>query len=149
VNLRHGLNLFRGFCVYGLIGTLSTAFADPTTDFMLHCMGCHGTNAQGVPGKVPPLAHTLTEFMRTPAGRNYVLRVPGAANSMLSDARLAEVLNWIAQHFDGADELAAVRPFSTAEVSASRHTPLVSVQASRHQVLQELAATGPVPATDY
>jgi len=149
VSLRHGSLLLRGLCVCGLIGTLSTAFADPSTDFMLHCMGCHGTNAQGVPGKVPPLAHTLTAFMRTPAGRNYVLRVPGAANSMLSDARLAEVLNWIAQHFGQADELASVRPFSTAEVSASRHSPLVSVQASRQQVLQELAATGPAPSTDY
>ena len=35
--------------------------------FQTHCMGCHGPGAQGVPGKVPPLATTLVQFMRSPA----------------------------------------------------------------------------------
>ena len=30
--------------------------ASPAQDYMLYCMGCHGTQAQGVPGKIPPLA---------------------------------------------------------------------------------------------
>ena len=66
---------------------------------MLYCMGCHGAEANGVPGKVPPLAGSLALFMRTPEGRNYVLRVPGAANSALSDAQLSAVLNWIAERY--------------------------------------------------
>ena len=78
----------------------------PAQDYMLYCMGCHGPQAQGVPGKIPPLAHSLACFMRTAAGRNYVLRVPGAANSVLSDAQLAAVLNWLAAQFN-ADELGA------------------------------------------
>ena len=41
-----------------------------------------------------------------PAGRDYVLRVPGAANSVLSDAQLTAVLNWVAEAFNAA-ELAA------------------------------------------
>ncbi len=135
-------------CLTGVIGVQS-AFGDPATDFMLHCMGCHGANAQGVPGKVPPLAKTLTEFMRSPAGRSYVLRVPGASNSMLSDGRLAAVLNWIADRFSGEEPSAAVRRFTPEEVTASRHIPLVSVQLARRQVIQELAASGPAPATDY
>ena len=56
---------------------------------MLYCMGCHGDTAHGVPGKVPALAGVLPLYMRTSEGRNYVLRVPGAANSVLSDAQLA------------------------------------------------------------
>ena len=55
------------------------ARAAPPQDYMLYCMGCHGTQAQGVPGKIPPLAGALSLFMRTAEGRNYVLRVPGAA----------------------------------------------------------------------
>src|SRR6202789_252536 len=72
------------------------AAANPAQDYMLYCMGCHGPQAEGVPGKVPPLAHALGLYMKTPAGRNYVLRVPGAANSALSDSELAAVLNWLA-----------------------------------------------------
>src|ERR1041384_2672649 len=73
------------------------AKASPQQDYILYCMGCHGAQAEGVPGKVPPLAHALGRYMRTPAGRNYILRVPGAANSVLSDAQLATVLNWLAR----------------------------------------------------
>jgi hypothetical protein len=112
-------------------------------------MGCHGAAAQGVPGKVPPLAKTLAEFMRTPAGRDYVLRVPGAANSMLSDRELADVLNWIADRFSEARAGAALQRFTSDEVTASRHTPLVAVQAARREVIDALAATGSAPPRDY
>jgi hypothetical protein len=78
-------------------GGIGAACANPAQDYTLFCMGCHAAQAEGVPGKVPPLAHSLGLFMRTAAGRNYLLRVPGAANSALSDAQLAAVLNWLAQ----------------------------------------------------
>jgi mono/diheme cytochrome c family protein len=126
----------------------ANALASPAQDYMLHCMGCHGVSAQGVPGKVPPLAHTLAQFMRTPAGRSYVLRVPGASNSMLSDAQLAAVLNWIAGHFS-PDPASTVAPFTDLEVSAHRRLPMTSVQATRRDVVKELAASGPAPPDDY
>jgi mono/diheme cytochrome c family protein len=115
---------------------------------MLYCMGCHGPEARGVPGKIPPLAGALPQYMRIPAGRNYVLRVPGAANSVLTDAQLAAVLNWLAERdaIPGADP---VKPFTTEEVARVRHTPLANVLATRREVVQELAASGPAPATEY
>jgi cytochrome c553 len=138
---------FAAFAFAG--GGMSAAHASPAQDYMLYCMGCHGVQAEGVPGKVPPLAHSLGRFMRNTAGRNYLLRVPGAANSALSDAQLAAVLNWLAQEFN-ADELAADVPmFTAAEVTASRHSPLVSVLATRREVVRELAATGAAPPSDY
>jgi hypothetical protein len=125
------------------------ALANPAQDYMLYCMGCHGAQAEGVPGKVPPLAHALGRFMRTAAGRNYILRVPGAANSALSDAQLTAVLNWLAQQFN-SDELAADVPmFTAAEVTAVRHIPLASVLAARREVVRDLAATGPAPPANY
>lgn len=127
----------------------SAAWASPAQDYMLYCMGCHGAQAQGVPGKVPPLAHSLGRFMRSPAGRDYLLRVPGAANSVLSDAQLAAVLNWLAEEFN-ADELTADMPkFTAAEVGAARRAPLAAVLARRREVVRELAATGAAPPTDY
>src|SRR5258708_16577590 len=88
------------------------AHASPAQDYMLHCMGCHGTQAQGVPGKIPPLANALSRFMRTAAGRDYVLRVPGAANSALSDTQLAAVLNWLAVTFDPTAPRTTPPPFT-------------------------------------
>ena len=129
--------------------TLGTAFASPGEDYMLYCMGCHGAEGQGVPGKIPPLAHSLARYMRTAAGRDYVLRVPGAASSVLSDAQLAAVLNWVAAQFNAGELAANVVPFTTDEVAHSRHTPLADVLATRREVVRALAADGPAPGLDY
>jgi cytochrome c553 len=131
------------------IGLTGAACANPAQDYMLYCMGCHGAQAEGVPGRVPPLAHSLGRFMRTPAGRNYILRVPGAANSVLSDAQLAGVLNWLAQEYNSGELTADIPMFTAAEVTAVRHTPLASVLAARREVVRDLAATGPAPQADY
>jgi mono/diheme cytochrome c family protein len=115
---------------------------------MLYCMGCHGAQAQGVPGKIPPLAGALALFMRTADGRDYVLRVPGAASSALPDAQLAAVLNWLAQTY-GALGQPPVVPFSVEDVTRVRRAPLADVQARRRAVVSDLAASGPAPAAQY
>ncbi len=133
----------------GSLAIAPPALPSPGQDYMLYCMGCHGTQAQGVPGKVPPLAHALVRYMRTAEGRDYVLRVPGAANSVLSDAQLAAVLNWLATRFDAADLPAGLSPFTVEEVARARHTPLPDVLATRREVVQALAASGEAPGLDY
>ena len=122
--------------------------ASPAQDYMLYCMGCHGAQAQGVPGKIPPLAGALALFMRTAEGRNYVLRVPGAANSALADAQLAAVLNWVATSY-GAPGEPPPAPFTVAEVASVRRTPLADVQARRREVIGTLAASGTAPQVQY
>ena len=117
---------------------------------MLYCMGCHGAEARGVPGKIPPLAGSLALFMRTPEGRDYVLRVPGAANSALSDVQLSAVLNWIAERYAAEDGGPVPAAFTPPEVTRARHLPLVSVQAARREVVRQLAAAGgTAPPADY
>lgn len=125
-----------------------TARASPAQDYMLYCMGCHGAEARGVAGKIPPLAGVLPLYMRTAAGRDYVLRVPGAANSVLTDAQLAAVLNWLATTYPAPGEERA-NPFTAAEVTRVRHAPLANVLATRQAVVQELAAAGAAPASTY
>src|ERR1700733_3065955 len=118
-------------------------------EIMLYCMGCHGAQAEGVPGKIPPLAHALGLYMKTPAGRNYVLRVPGAANSALSDSELAAVLNWLAVSYR-AGELSSDTPmFTPAEVAKLRHVPLESVLAARREVVRAMASAGQAPPLQY
>ena len=134
--------------VLGLAALPGSAPANPAQDYMLYCMGCHGPDARGVAGKVPALAGSLSRFMRTPQGRDYVLRVPGAANSVLADAQLAGVLNWLAERDAAAGE-AHVSPFTEAEVALVRRNPLANVLATRHEVVTALAATGPAPPQEY
>jgi hypothetical protein len=130
-------------------GAFTTALhASPAQDYMLYCMGCHGAQAQGVPGKIPPLAGSVSLFMRTPEGRDYVLRVPGAANSALPDAQLTAVLNWLAESY-GAPGAPRPVPFTVDEVTRVRRTPLADVQAKRREVVRSLAATGAAPPTQY
>jgi mono/diheme cytochrome c family protein len=125
------------------------AQASPAQDYILNCMGCHGTQAEGVPGKVPPLANTLSRFMRTAEGRNYILRVPGAANSALSDAQLAAVLNWLVVTYDSGAGARTTAPFTSEEVSQVRHRPLIAVLATRSVVVRDLANTGAAPPAQY
>jgi cytochrome c553 len=124
------------------------ADAGPGQDYMLYCMGCHGAEARGVPGKIPPLAGSLARFMRTSEGRDYVLRVPGAANSALSDAQLAAVLNWLAMRYPAAQEPEPA-PFTVEEVTRARRTPLADVKATRREVVRSLAASGAAPPAEY
>jgi hypothetical protein len=86
--------------------------------------------------------------MRTPEGRDYVLRVPGAANSALADAQLAAVLNWLAETW-GAPEAPRPAPFTVDEVTRVRRTPLADVQARRREVVRSLAASGAAPPAQY
>ena len=130
--------------------TAEAASASPQQDYVLFCMGCHGSQAEGVPGKVPPLANALGRYMRTPAGRNYVLRVPGAANSALSDTQLTAVLNWLAQTFDSNDlAKSGAALFTEAEVTGLRRLPLPSVLATRSAVVSDLATSGVAPPMSY
>jgi cytochrome c553 len=126
------------------------ADASPQQDYMLYCMGCHGEQAQGVPGKVPALAGSLALFMRTAAGRDYLLRVPGAANSALNDAQLTAVLNWLADSFPPATAVTPrPAPFTEAEVARVRRSPLPNVLETRRQVVSALAVSGPSPPEKY
>ena len=139
--LRLAVALATGACA-------AAAFGSPAQDYTLYCRGCHGAQAQGVPGRIPPLAGSVSLFMRIPEGRDYVLRVPGAANSALPDAQLAAVLNWLAESY-GTPAAPPPVPFTVDEVTRVRRTPLANVQARRREVIRALAATGPAPAAQY
>lgn len=57
--------------------------ADPHTEYMLDCMGCHQANGAGVPGKVPDMRGALAALSGTAAGRRYLIEVPGVAQAPL------------------------------------------------------------------
>ena len=106
--------------------------ADARSDYLLHCGGCHLENGSGNPPEVPDLRRDLDWLAQSDAGRSYLTRVPGASQVPVSDARLAEIFNWIFDTF--YPEAAPIKPFSGTEVAATRHLPLYDPLAERREL---------------
>jgi hypothetical protein len=108
------------------------------TDYMLRCQGCHLPDGSGYPGKVPDLRQTLPRFLSSSEGRAFVLRVPGASLSILDDARLARVYNWMVREFVPGDLSAGFQPFTAQEVGPLRRQPLADVQSMRTPIARSV-----------
>ena len=107
---------------------------EPAVNYMLQCMGCHTPDGSGEPGRVPSMRDTLLPFAHLPAGRRYIVQVPGAAQSTLSDAELAALLNWMIVELGHATPQ-AFAPFTAAEIAQYRRTPLIEVRRERERLL--------------
>jgi hypothetical protein len=119
------------------VGCESVLAYEPRTNYQLQCMGCHTPDGSGEPGRVPSIKDTLVPFARNPAGRRFLIQVPGASQSTLSDAELAELLNWMIQNLSISKPTDFTR-FTETEVAGLRRTPLVDVQGTRRQLVQSL-----------
>ena len=87
-------------------------------DYVLQCAGCHRVDGRGSTRHgIPDFRDSVGHFTRLPAGREYLIRVPGA--SQLSDADLAAVLNWVLASFSAAQLPADFQPYTQAEVAAA------------------------------
>ena len=62
----------------------------------------------------------IGRIVASPAGREYVVRVPGVSQSSLDDAKLAVLLNWVIESFNADTLPLDFRPYSAAEVTAAR-----------------------------
>jgi hypothetical protein len=111
--------------------------ASPRIDYMLQCQGCHLPDGRGLPPAVPSLADSVGNFLAVPGGREYLVRVPGSAQARLSDAELAELLNWMVREFGPAERAADLVPFGAREVSRYRDRPLTDVDAVRRELVRQ------------
>jgi cytochrome c551/c552 len=118
---------------------------EPVVNFQLHCMGCHLPDGSGQPGRVPSIRRSLLLFSGFPEGRNYVVRVPGVAQSALSDADTAALLNWMARNLSDVAGAPTFADYSEAEIRGLRHSPLVKVRDIRARLMK--AAAGKPPST--
>ena len=126
----------------GLVAVAGSATAqayEPQTNYQLQCMGCHTPDGSGEPGRVPNIKDTLAPFARNPAGRRFLIQVPGASQSTLSDAELARLLNWMIQNLS-ISKPTDFTPFTEAEVAGLRRTPLIDVQGTRRQLVESLSS---------
>ena len=138
MRLALGLALACGTGLYAAPARAET----PAVNYMLHCQGCHRADGSGKPGSVPALGGSLARFALDPEGRRYLIRVPGASQSPLSDADLAAVLTWMVERFGPPDAAARAAPFSEAEVRTARRPPLLEVESVRARILERIGAPG-------
>ena len=106
--------------------------------YELQCMGCHLADGTGESGRVPSVRSTLVPFSMIPEGREFVLRVPGVAQSPLTDAAIAAVLNWMARKLSDAPLPAGFRDYDAGEVRALRGRPLAQVSQARQKLLERI-----------
>lgn len=118
--------------------TGAEAISGPRLDYVLQCRGCHLEDGSGAPGRVPSLLR-VGRFLRVPGGREYLVRVPGAAHAPLDDAALAALLNWMLARFDPpAASSPGFVPYGAGEVGRLRAAPLADASAERRALLAAL-----------
>ena len=106
-------------------------------NYQMFCQGCH--TPDGVGGKsVPKLKGFMGHFLKTQKGREYLVRVPGAANAPLDDNLLAEVLNWKLLQFSEGSLPLKWTPYTGEEVAEYRKDPLLEVVEYRRLLVKDI-----------
>ncbi|HOB92548.1 MAG TPA: cytochrome c [Aquabacterium sp.] len=125
------------------VASAQPAVTNPRSLHVLHCAGCHGMDASGVPGQgVPTMRGNLGLFMQRPEGRAFLLQVPGVNNAGLTDAQIAQDTNWMVTAFS-ADTAPPGWPADTAgEVAAAKAARPSDVTQARADLVARLAREG-------
>ncbi|MGD9810874.1 MAG: cytochrome C [Sphingobium sp.] len=124
------------FCAVAVLGAAAAGASAPTSvpgvanpaqarvDYMLKCQGCHRPDGSGDAMSTPSMKGFVARFLHVQGGREFIARVPGVASTDLSDARLADVLNWAIYRFDAENVPADFRPYTPEEMGMLRQNPL-------------------------
>ncbi len=107
-------------------------------NYRMHCEGCHQADGSGQPGFIPAFRGSVARFLATGDGRTYLARVPGTAQSLLSDGERAEVLNWIIATFDAEHVPANFTPYTASELAPWRYNALSQPGAIRATLVSQL-----------
>lgn len=150
----------RAIAVLLLVALSRTAGASGSSLFSANCATCHQLSGEGVPGVYPPVKESVGSYVRVPAGRAYLAHVvsfgmTGVISSQgktysgfmqpwpqLSDADVADVLNYILLDLNGALLPKGFASFTPEEVKALRakHLTLAEVRTEREALMKTLTA---------
>lgn len=138
------ISLLRLLILAGLISTNCHA-SEPINEqralfnYQMLCQGCHVGDGRG--GKdVPDFRGKVGFFLLTPEGREYLIKVPGSANSALDSKQLAELMNWMLPIM-GKDSMPDnFIPYTEQEVATLRQEPLMEVVEHRAKLLKDISA---------
>ena len=117
-----------------LLSVHPAAATDAESNYLLHCAGCHLVDGSGVPDKVPSLKGNLGWLAARDEGRDYLARVPGASQAPITDAELADVINWLLVEFGSVKANQADRLLSANDVSTARVNVLADPELRRQEL---------------
>ena len=120
--LRSLLGAVVASAIFALLAPAAVAQMSPKFRFLQFCVGCHQYDGTGLPPDVPSLRDDLSYLIGSPAGRDFMLRVPGVIGAPGSADEVAELLNWIVKSFYQGD--ANFTPFTAADVLSGRERPM-------------------------
>lgn len=145
--IKHTLTTtFRRSLLTAIVGgfVAGSALAEPQINparakfnYQLFCQGCHVGDGRGGKG-VPNFIGFVGNFLKTDKGREYLLRVPGSANSAMNDEKLAELMNWLILEFGEQSVPEDFRRYTAEEVGRVRKSPLMEVVEYRKAIVQDL-----------
>ncbi len=124
--------------------------AQPTAKalYLLKCSGCHRADGQGaVQAGVPPFPGFVGALASDPAGRTYMLHVPGVMGSGLGNPDLARVMNYLLDTWSAVPADRIPR-FTSQEVERLRAVPVNDVVNYRRGVVARLRKSG-APVAEY
>lgn len=117
--------------------TTSLAGADPRTDYLLYCRGCHLIDGSGVPPEVPTLVNEIGKLVGIPGGRDYIIRVPGVSQTAMNNDELAAVMNWVLAELNADTTPENFAPYTGKEVGEARQKVLVDPLRYRASLLEK------------
>jgi hypothetical protein len=106
-------------------------------NYQMLCQGCHTSDGTGIKD-VPQIKGFIGNFLTTSQGRDYLVQVPGSANSALNDIELAEVLNWIILDMGGSSVPENMKHYTAKEVAELRTKSLFEVVEYRKMIVSKL-----------
>lgn len=114
-------------------------------NWQLQCAGCHlGDGTGSKANDVPRMKDFVGNFLKVEGGREFLVRVPGMAQSALNDGQLADLLNWVMRTdgMAGASVPADYRPYTAQEIGSVRQHALLNLPNVRHELIGRMRAQG-------
>lgn len=114
-------------------------------NYQLQCAGCHLASGQGSPANdTPRMRGFVGNFLKVPGGREFLVRVPGISQSALSNAQLADMLNWLLTQdgMAGNSLPQQVQPYTAEEVARIRSVSLLNLPHTRAGLIKAMQAQG-------
>lgn len=115
----------------------------PAVNYQLQCVGCHLANGEGAPhSDIPSMTGFLGNFLKVEGGREYIVQIPGAALSALTNKQLAELINWLLREdsIAGSSTPKDFKPYTEDEVATHRYVMIDDLIGHRVMLIDRMKA---------
>lgn len=114
-------------------------------NYQLQCAGCHLDGGSGSRASdTPKMKDFVGNFLKVEGGREFLVRVPGMSQSALSNAQLADLLNWLMRKDGMAGKSVPddYQPYTENEVTKIRGVALLNLPETRAGLIAQMREKG-------